>query len=51
LHDLGGPDGKKFDLVPPADLNGDGWPDVLTTEETDGLGVVWYENPGSGAPR
>lgn len=51
LHDLGGPDGKKFDLVPTADLDGDGWPDVLTTEETDGLGVVWYRNPGDGARR
>ena len=46
LHDLGGPDGTKFDLVPVHDLNGDGSPDVLTTEETDRLGVIWYENPG-----
>ncbi len=51
LHDLGGPDGTKFDLVPVHDLNGDGWPDVLTTEEMDRLGVVWYENPGPSAAK
>ncbi len=32
-----------------ADLNGDGHPDVITTEESagenhTGLGVIWYEN-------
>jgi hypothetical protein len=46
LHDLGGEAGTKFDLVPVLDLNGDGRPDVATTEEVDRLGVVWYENPG-----
>ena len=43
--DVGGPDGVKFDRVELVDLDGDGDLDVLTTEETDGLGVVWYENP------
>ncbi len=51
LHDLGGPAGTKFDLVPVLDLNGDGFPDVATTEEVDRLGVVWYENPGPSALR
>ncbi len=45
MHDLGGPDGVKYDLVPLLDLDGDGDLDVVTTEERDQLGVVWYENP------
>lgn len=45
LRDLGGPAGVKFDLVPLVDLDGDGDLDVVTTEERDLLGVVWYENP------
>jgi hypothetical protein len=44
-HEVSGPEGVKFDLVPLADLDGDGDPDVITTEETAGLGIVWYENP------
>lgn len=51
LHDLGGEAGTKFDLVPVLDLNGDGRPDVATTEEVDRLGVVWYENPGPSAAK
>ncbi|WP_169974908.1 FG-GAP repeat domain-containing protein [Tautonia rosea] len=39
-------EGTKFDLVRLIDLDGDGDLDVLTCEETDGLGVIWYENPG-----
>ena len=46
--------GIKFDLVPVLDLNGDGWPDILTTEESDnrggGLGLIWYENPAGPRP-
>jgi len=38
-------EGIKFDLVPLMDLDGDGDLDAITTEETAGLGVVWYENP------
>lgn len=45
LRPLAGPDGVKFDLVATCDIDGDGALDVLTTEETDGLGVVWYRNP------
>jgi len=48
-HILGGADGIKHDIVGVVDLNGDGRPDVITTEERagknhTGLGVIWYEN-------
>jgi hypothetical protein len=42
---LGGPAGVKFDLMQVIDLDGDGDLDVITCEERDQLGVVWYENP------
>jgi hypothetical protein len=42
---LAGAPGVKFDLLQLLDLDGDGDLDVLTCEEADGLGVVWYENP------
>lgn len=45
LRELGGPDGTKFDLVATLDVDADGDPDVITCEERDNLGVVWYENP------
>jgi len=48
-HPLGGPQGVKYDLVQTLDLDGDGDLDVLTCEERDQLGVVWYENPHRGA--
>jgi len=41
---ISGPDGSKFDLVQLLDLDGDGDLDVLTCEERENLGVVWYEN-------
>ena len=54
MHDLGGPEGIKYDLAPLIDLDGDGDLDVVTTEERDQLGVIWYENPsiqkGGGPP-
>jgi hypothetical protein len=43
---IAGIEGTKFDLVRLVDFNGDGLLDVLTCEEQEGLGVVWYENPG-----
>lgn len=45
-HEISGPKGVKFDLVQLADLDGDGDLDVVTCEERDQLGVIWYENPG-----
>lgn len=45
LEDIGGRAGTKFDLVQAVDLSGNGCCDVLTCEEAEGLGVVWYENP------
>ncbi|TWT78772.1 FG-GAP repeat protein [Planctomycetes bacterium CA13] len=36
----------KFDRMELIDLDGDGDLDVMTCEERQSLGVVWYENPG-----
>ena len=44
-HDISGPEGTKYDLLELLDLDADGDLDVLTCEETDDLGVFWYENP------
>ena len=49
-HELSGPKGIKFDRIELLDLDGDGDLDVLTCEEnyganSQGLGVIWYENP------
>lgn len=44
-HPLGGPEGLKYDLMQVLDLDNDGDLDVITCEERDQLGVVWYENP------
>ncbi|MEM7383933.1 MAG: VCBS repeat-containing protein [Verrucomicrobiota bacterium] len=44
-HDIGGPEGIKFDRLTLNDVDGDGDTDVLTCEERDQLGVLWYENP------
>ncbi len=44
-HEISGPEGVKFDRIALDDVDQDGDLDVLTCEERDQLGVVWYENP------
>lgn len=44
-HDIGGPEGVKFDLIQLEDLDADGDLDLITCEERHQLGVIWYENP------
>lgn len=44
-HEISGAEGSKFDLVQLLDLDGDGDLDVITCEERENLGVIWYENP------
>lgn len=46
--DIAGPQGVKYDLLEMIDLDGDGDLDIMTTEEVDRLGVIWYENPARG---
>ncbi|MEE3182287.1 MAG: VCBS repeat-containing protein [Planctomycetota bacterium] len=46
-HELSGPSGVKFDRIELRDLDGDGDLDLITCEESDNLGVFWYENPAS----
>ena len=44
-HNIGGSVGVKFDLIELVDLDKDGDLDAITCEESDNLGVFWYENP------
>jgi hypothetical protein len=44
-HPLSGPEGIKFDRIELLDLDADGDLDLITCEERDNLGVIWYENP------
>lgn len=44
-HSLAGLIGTKFDIVEVYDFDADGDLDVLTCEERENLGVIWYENP------
>ena len=44
-QNISGPQGVKFDRIELVDLDGDGDLDVITCEERDNLGVIWYENP------
>jgi len=46
-HPISGPTGVKFDRIELMDMDDDGDLDVLTCEERDNLGVIWYENPSS----
>ncbi len=51
-HEVSGPQGVKFDLLQLVDLDADGDLDIITCEERDNLGLIWYENPTrSPAPR
>lgn len=43
--DIGGLEGTKFDRIELLDMDGDNDLDVLTCEEKENLGVIWYENP------
>ena len=46
LHDISGEKvGEKFDRIELLDLDQDGDLDLMTCEERDNLGVIWYENP------
>jgi arylsulfatase A-like enzyme len=44
-HEISGPEGIKFDRIELYDIDGDTDLDVITCEERDQLGVIWYENP------
>ena len=46
FHDISGTaEGVKFDRIHIMDVDSDGDLDVITCEERDNLGVIWYENP------
>jgi hypothetical protein len=45
MHDIAGPSGTKFDRMELVDLDADGDLDVITCEEAENRGVIWYENP------
>jgi hypothetical protein len=44
-HEISGSVGTKYDRIEMIDLDGDGDLDLLTCEEAENLGVIWYENP------
>ena len=50
IHPISNLEGSKFDLIQLIDVDRDGDLDVLTCEERDNLGVVWYENPVRSLP-
>lgn len=43
--EISGPEGSKFDNLLLVDMDGDGYLDVVDSEQVDQLGVVWYANP------
>jgi len=45
VHPISNREGSKFDLLQLVDLDRDGDLDVITCEERDNLGLIWYENP------
>ncbi len=45
VHRISGPEGVKFDRIELLDLDADGDLDLITCEERENLGVIWYENP------
>ena len=45
VHPVSDREGSKFDLLQLVDLDRDGDLDVITCEERDNLGLIWYENP------
>ena len=45
IHSISNLEGSKFDLIQLMDVDRDGDLDVITCEERDNLGVIWYENP------
>lgn len=47
FHPISGLEGTKFDLIQLLDLDDDGDLDLITCEERENLGVIWYENPNS----
>lgn len=49
-HEIGGPEGHKYDRLELADMDGDDDLDVVTCEERDNLGLLWYENPRRRSP-
>ncbi|MDX9753442.1 MAG: VCBS repeat-containing protein [bacterium] len=44
-HNVSGLEGTKYDIIALLDLDGDSDLDIITCEERDNLGVIWYENP------
>lgn len=44
-YEISGVAGTKFDRIELVDLDEDGDLDVITCEERENLGVIWYENP------